>query len=142
MRISVCVLLLFTLVTPLSAEPLAMREISTPQQMGFVPRHETGAWRTHVQLVWDHSQGVLTRRSYRLFDPFADQGFDLFWEPRDPSLDNSGELDGEGILTWRTPGSFRHSETGIQAQFIGTMQTGRAQGFGSYLSADGMRYTG
>ena len=142
MRISVCVLLLFNFVTPLSAEPLALREISVPNSMGLVPRHETGAWRTHVQLVWDRSKGALTRRTYRLFDPFADQGFDLFWEPRDPGRDASGDLDGEGILTWRTPGSFRHSELGIRAQFIGTMQAGRAHGFGRYLSADGMRYTG
>lgn len=146
MKFPVFLFLWLALALPASAETpspvLSLREVTVPQDAGRVPVAGQGAWRDHVQLVWSPSAKTLSRRSYRIFDPFAEDGFDLFWQPRDPATDKAGPLTGEGILTWRRKGSFRQSEDGIAAQFIGHMQDGRATGFGRFTDASGLRYTG
>ena len=146
MKFPVCIFLWIALALPALADTtspvLSLREVFVQEDAGLLPIAGQGAWRDHVQLVWNPAKKALIRRNYRIFDPFADQGHDLFWQPRDPSQDRAGRLTGQGILTWRSTGSFRHSDTGIVAQFIGDMKDGRATGFGRFTNAAGARYTG
>lgn len=141
-RIFVCALFWAITLLPARADMPVLREIHTTAERGLIPETDRGDWRVQAQLVWDGTSATLRRQRFRLFDPFAEHGFDLFWEPRHPSAEPGPDLTGEGILTWRDPGAFRHSQKGIRAQFIGMMQDGRATGFGRFTNRAGLRYTG
>ena len=121
---------------------MPIAEVAVPAEAGRYPQVETGAWRDHVQLVWAPAARVLERRSYRIFDPFYAEGFDLFWQPRHPDRDRAGALNGEGILTWRQKGQPRYGTEGIVAQYIGHMSGGRLHGFGRFTDISGLRYQG
>jgi hypothetical protein len=115
----------------------------TPQAVNpRMPQAGKGAWREHVQLVWNGAVSRLERRRYELFDPFADAGFDIFWEPRHVETDQSGPISGSGVLTWRRAGALRYGREGIMAQYRGDMANGRAHGYGTFVDRSGLRYDG
>jgi hypothetical protein len=117
---------------PLAAEP-------EPAHMPLAGR---GAWREHVQPVWNAAASRLERRRYEFYDPFADAGLDVFWEPRQVQSDQAGRIGGSGVLTWRRAGSLRYAGDAIVAQYRGEMAEGRAQGRGTFLDRSGLRYDG
>ncbi|MEM8978702.1 MAG: hypothetical protein AAGD04_04420 [Pseudomonadota bacterium] len=142
--VRIFVLVIFSWVSPLYAqtEASSVTEIDPITQAGRIPVKNAGAWRKQVQLVWSPVARKLERRSYEIFDPFAHQGYDLFWQPRNPDLDRGGRLSGEGVLTWRRKGTSRSSADGIEAQFIGTLRDGAAHGYGRFNDVSGLNYLG
>lgn len=108
----------------------------------ILPDGSKGASRSRVQLVWNDATRTLERRRYEFFDPLAEIGLDVFWEPRFPALDKAGPIDGEGVLTWREPGSIRHGRDTIVAQYRGRMTAGRPDGRGVLVHRSRLRYDG
>ncbi|MCB1745067.1 MAG: hypothetical protein KDK91_32165, partial [Gammaproteobacteria bacterium] len=108
----------------------------------LLPLPARGDWRVQVQLVWNAAKGRLERRRYEIFDPLAEAGLDIFWEARDLSADRPGRIQGEGVLTWRTPGALRHGHESIVAQYRGRFVDGRFAGHGTFVERSGLRYVG
>lgn len=107
-----------------------------------LPKAGQGALRSRIQLVWNGDAGTLERRRYELFDPLAADGLDFFWDPRFPARDGAGALNGEGVLTWREPGSLRYGRETIVAQYRGAMREGRMEGNGVFVHRSRLRYDG
>lgn len=107
-----------------------------------LPDGRKGELRARVQLVWNNATRTLERRRYEIFDPLAEMGLDVFWEPRFPTVDRAGLIEGEGVLTWREPGSIRYGRDTIVAQYRGRMHAGRAEGRGVFVHHSRLRYDG
>ncbi len=105
-----------------------------------VPRASFGQTRTLVQTFWNRKDSVLERHAFELFDPFADRAMDVFWEPRHAA--DMSRVDGDGVVTWREPDAPRYGRDGLVAQYSGTLKDGRAQGVGTFVNRDGLRYDG
>lgn len=118
-----------------------VRPVVIGDQVEF-PKAGIGAPRSFVQLVWDNQKGRLDRREVTVFDPFAAQNLALSWEPRFVATLKGDAAEGEGILTWRTPGEPEFLQTSVIAQYSGEMQNGRPEGQGVFLARTGARYDG
>ena len=81
-RAVVCLMLaasLFILPAPDFAQSVSVVQLLLDADNVLMPGVRQGVWREHVQLVWNGDAGRLERRHYKLFDPFADFAFDIFW---------------------------------------------------------------
>lgn len=138
--------LVIALALALTAPPAraeTLRPAPAPEAAGLIlPDGSAGAPRSRVQLVWNNATLELERRRYELFDPLAEQGLDVFWEPRFPARDSAGPIEGEGILTWREPGAIRYGAETIVAQYRGMIRGGKMDGTGVFLHRSGLRYDG
>ncbi len=92
--------------------------------------------------MWNGQRGLLERRVYEVFDPFAARDFELFWEPVDPEAQGAGVAEGQGVLTWRETGALRYGRETIVAQYRGTLRAGRPEGQGTFVERSGLRYDG
>jgi hypothetical protein len=126
------------LASPVSADPPSSMEVASPR----MPQAGQGAWRERVQLVWNGSTSQLERRRYEVFDPFAAESLDIFWEARDALADRAGRISGSGVLTWRSAGALRYGPSSIMAQYRGGMADGHASGHGIFVDRSGLRYDG
>jgi hypothetical protein len=121
---------LCVLATRVAADQPSPVPLAPEGETPHMPQPAQGAWREHVQLVWN------------VFDPFAAASFDLFWEPHRIESDRPGRIGGSGVLTWRRAGSPRHGVEPIMAQYQGDMTDGRAHGHGTFVDRSGLRYDG
>jgi hypothetical protein len=119
-------------VTPVTAEAGNAR----------IPEPGRGAWRSHVQQIWNGFTSRLERRHYEIFDPFADAGFDLSWEPRDIQADQPGRIAGQGVLIWHRSGPLPMTTNTTEARYQGEMVDGRPHGRGTFVDRSGLRYDG
>ena len=106
------------------------------------PGTEPGAFRTWVQLVWNSAARALERLSFTAWDPVPSLGLELTWLPDDPAANRSGPLEGRGTLSFRKPGAPAYDASATVAQYRGTLNAGRADGFGEFLDQSGFAYSG
>jgi len=124
------------------ADPISPAPSAVQPGIPKIPQAGQGALRDRPQLVWDSANSRLERRSYQIYDPFADANFDLYWEPRSVESARPGPISGTGVLTWRQAGSVRYGSDSIVAQYRGEMVNGRAHGHGIFVDQTGLRYDG
>jgi hypothetical protein len=104
--------------------------------------NESGGWRTKTEFVIDRASRMLTRREYTVWDPAPSRHLDFVWEP-EPGTSTSGpKVSGSGRLLWRRPNRPPYDELADVSEFLGTLNSGKAEGFGIYRTSDGVTYRG
>lgn len=125
-----------------SALAASVEPLPPPAAHAVVPGSEPGAFRTWVQLVWNPHTRTLDRLTLTAWDPVPSLGLELTWQPDDPAAYAPGPISGKGTLSFRKPGAASYDATATLAQYRGTLDAGRPEGFGEYLDDTGFSYAG
>lgn len=108
----------------------------------ILPGIEEGRWRSRSQLVWDSVVGRLTRRSYRVWDPFPSLDLEFLWHPEDTHADHPGLVNGPGLIEWRLRGAPSYDPSALVAIYRGEVLNGRPNGDGHFHHRSGLTYEG